>query len=327
MVSADVRSRPACRAGLNAAARAVRFDVPRNRTRPRRRAVRRSAVIGTAIVLLLAVAGYLIYHSFQQVSPSVALAPGCQAGTGPQAISLELDQADIAATIAGVAARHKLPRQAVIIAYAAALQESQLENLDYGDRDSVGIFQQRPSQGWGTTSEIENPIYATTRFFAALVDVRDYTRMPVATAAQDVQHSADGAAYGQWTAVAAQLAGYFTGSSPHGVSCWYQAPPKANLAGVVQGLTQTFGPQGRRAIVGSVTTDRSDSGEDGSVAVVPGERGSAWTVADWLVANAQTYGISEVRYAGYEWNAADGSMGWQRETTKKDPPRGSIVAG
>jgi hypothetical protein len=296
--------------------------VPPNRTRPRR-----AAVIGTALVLLLAVASYLIYHSFQQASPPVALAPGCLAGTGPQALSLDVDQAGIAATIAGVAARRKMPRQAVTIAYAAALQESQLQNLDYGDRDSVGVFQQRPSQGWGTTREIENPIYATTRFFAALVDVHDYTKMPVANAAQDVQHSADGAAYGQWATVAAQLAGYFTGSSPHGVSCWYQPPPKADLAGLARGLTQTFGPQGRRAVVASVTTDRSDSVKDGSVAVVPGERGSAWTVADWLVANAQTYGIREVRYAGYAWNAADGSMGWQRDSTKEDPPRGTIVAG
>jgi hypothetical protein len=316
--------------------------VPPNRIRPRpsavkrravrrsavkRRAVRRSAVIGTALVLLLAVAGYLVYHSFQQVSPPVALAPGCQAGTGPQAVSLEADQAGIAATIAGVAARRQLPRQAVTIAYAAALQESRLQNLDFGDRDSVGVFQQRPSQGWGTSREIENPVYATTRFFAALVDVHDYTRMPIADAAQAVQHSADGTAYGQWTAMAAQLAGDFTGSSPHGVSCWYAPPPTANLAGAVRGLTQTFGPQGRRAVVAGITTARSASGEDGSVAVVPAERSAAWTLAGWLVANAQAYGISEVRYAGYEWNAADGSMGWQRDTAKKDPPRGSIVAG
>jgi hypothetical protein len=299
--------------------------VPPNRTRPRR-----AVIIGTAFVLLLAVAGYFIYHSFQPVSPpSVALFPGCQVGTGPLAVSLDTDQAGIAATIAGVAARRKLPRQAVTIAYAAALQESQLQNLDYGDRDSVGVFQQRPSQGWGTTGEIENPVYATTRFFAALVDVHDYTRMPVANAAQDVQHSADGAAYAQWVAMAAELAGYFTGSSPHGVSCWYQPPRKAelNMAGAVRGLTQTFGPQGQRAVVARITTDRSASGKDGSVSVVPGERGAAWTVADWLVANAQAYGISEVRYAGYEWKAADGSMGWQRDSTKKNQPGGLIVAG
>jgi hypothetical protein len=50
-------------------------------------------------------------------------------------------------------------------------------------------------------------------------------------------------------------------------------------------------------------------------------------VAGWLVANAQAYGISEVRYAGYEWKAADGSMGWQRDSTKKNQPGGVIVAG
>ena len=297
--------------------------MPPNRTRPRR-----AAIIGTALVLLLAVASYLIYHSFQQVKPPpVALFPGCQAGTGPQAVSLDADQAGIAATIAGVAARRKLPTRAVTIAYAAALQESQLQNLDYGDRDSVGVFQQRPSQGWGTTREIENPVYATTRFFAALVDVHGYTKMPVANAAQDVQHSADGAAYGQWAPMAAQLAGYFTGSSPHGVSCWYPPPRKANLAGAVRGLTQTFGPSGPRGVVARITSDRSASGKEGSVAVLPGERGSAWTVAGWLVANSQAYGIGEVRYAGYEWKAADGSMGWQRDSTKQDPSPGLVVAG
>ncbi len=294
--------------------------MPPDRTWPRR-----GAVIGAALVLLLAAAGFLIEHSSRPVSPPAA-APGCQAGTGVQAISLGTSQAGIAATIAAVAARHRLPRQAVTIAYAAALQESQLQNLDYGDRDSVGIFQQRPSQGWGTTREIENPVYATTRFFAALVRVRDYTRMPVDTAAQAVQHSADGVAYEQWATVAAQLAGYFTGSSPHGVSCWYTPPAKADLAGAVRSLTQTFGPPGHEAVVARITTDRSAK-PNGSVAVVHAQRDAAWAVAGWLVANAQAYGISEVRYAGYEWRAADGSMGWQRDTTKNDPPSGSIVAG
>ncbi|HEX2824350.1 MAG TPA: hypothetical protein VHO07_29935 [Streptosporangiaceae bacterium] len=294
--------------------------MPPDRTWPRR-----GAVIGAALVLVLAAAGYLIEHSFRPASPPVA-APGCQAGTGLQAISLDTSQAGIAATIAGVAARHRLPRQAVTIAYAAALQESQLQNLDYGDRDSVGIFQQRPSQGWGTTREIENPVYATTRFFDALVRVPGYAAMPVDAAAQAVQHSAEGAAYEQWATVAAQLAGYFTGSSPHGVSCWYTPPAKADLADAVRSLTQTFGPAGREAVVARITTDRSAK-QDGSVAVLHAQRDAAWAVAGWLVANAQAYGIGEVRYAGYEWQAADGSMGWQRDTVKSDPPRGSIVAG
>ncbi len=148
-----------------------------------------------------------IYHSFRSVTPSRRPAA---AGAGGQAIALDTDQAAIAATIAGVAARHRLPRQAVTIALAAALQESKLHNLDYGDRNSVGIFQQRPSEGWGPATKLQDPVYATTRFFAALTQVRGYATMPVYQAAQDVQHSADGSAYEQWVSVAGQLAGYFT---------------------------------------------------------------------------------------------------------------------
>jgi hypothetical protein len=294
---------------------------------PTRNRSRRLAVTGTAFLLLLAVAGYLFYHNFLQVSP-IAAAPGCQVGQGAEAISLESDQAAIAATIAGVAARHKLPRQAVVIAYAAALQESQLHNLDYGDRDSIGVFQQRPSQGWGPARDLENPVYATTRFFAALVQVRGYATMAVQAAAQAVQHSADGSAYGQWTTAATQLASSFTGRSPHDVSCWYAPAPKADLAAAERGLIQTFGPPGQAGVVGGISTDRSGHNGQGSVVVVHVQRTQAWTVAGWLVANAQDYGISQVRYAGYDWQAADGTMGWRQDTEKtNDPPRGSIVAG
>ncbi len=276
---------------------------------------------------MLAVAGLAAYNGFLRPRPPAPPPPGCQVGTGLQAISMDTGQAAVAATIAGVAARHRLPRQAVTIAYAAALQESQMENLGYGDRDSVGIFQQRPSQGWGTTSQLEDPVYATTKFFAALVQVRGYARLPVDQAAQDVQHSADGTAYQQWAPLAASLAGYFTGAPPHGVSCWYVPPAKADLAAAAKGLAQTFGPRGRAGVVTGITTDRSAEAGDGSVTVVHTKQDAAWTVADWLVAYAQDYGISQVWYAGYKWNAADGSAGWQRAGPAQRQPRGSIVAG
>jgi hypothetical protein len=291
---------------------------------PRTRRLRAIAVAGSTFVL--AVAGYAAYSGFRHAGPP-AQQPGCQAGTGVSAISMETGQATMAATIAGVAARHRLPRQAVTIAYAAALQESQLQNLDYGDRDSVGVFQQRPSQGWGTAGELTDPVYASTRFFAALVQVHGYARLPVGQAAQDVQHSADGTAYQQWAPLAAALAGYFTGAPPHGVSCWYAPPAKANLAAAARLLTQTFGPQARAGVVIRITTDRSAEQGNGSVAVVHARQDAAWTVAGWLVAYAQDYGIGDVRYAGYEWNAADGSAGWQRASPPQSQPRGSLVAG
>jgi hypothetical protein len=300
-------------------------QVPSDGVPPSTRRLRAIAVAGSTLVL--AVAGFAAYSGFRHASAPPPPPPGCQVGTGVAAISMDTGQAAVAATIAGVAARHRLPRQAVIIAYAAALQESQMQNLDYGDLDSVGVFQQRPSQGWGTTRQLEDPVYATTKFFAALVQVPGYARLPVDQAAQDVQHSADGTAYEQWAPLAAALAGYFTGAPPHGVSCWYVPPAKADLAAAARQLARTFGPQGRADVVIGITTDRSAEAGSGSVAVVHAQRDAAWTVASWLVAYAQDYGISDVRYAGYEWNAADGSAGWQLAGSARGQPRGSIVAG
>ncbi len=288
--------------------------------------LRARAVIGTALVLVLVVAGYFVYQGFRHLTAAFP-PPGCQAGTGVRAVALDTDQAAIAATIAGVATRQRLPRQAVTIALAAALQESKLHNLKYGDLDSVGIFQQRPSEGWGPATDLEDPVYATTKFFAALTQVRGYATMPVYQAAQDVQHSADGSAYEQWAWVAGQLAGYFTGQPPHGVSCWYAPAGSGDLAGAVRQMAQTFGPPGRKAVVIRITTDRSVQKSTGSTAVLHVQRSAAWTVASWLVADAQAYGLSEVRYAGYEWKAANGSMGWQPDPGPNASPRGSIVAG
>jgi hypothetical protein len=303
--------------------------VPHNPARLRAR-----VIVGSTLLLVLAVAVYAIYHASPSGTPAPP-PPGCQAGTGVEAITLDTDQAAIAATIAGVAARRHLPRQAVTIALAAALQESKLHNLDYGDRDSVGIFQQRPSEGWGPAADLENPIYATTKFFAALNRVHGYATMPVSAAAQAVQHSADGSAYAQWTQLAGQLAGYFTGQSPHGVSCWFTPAAKAgkaNLTGAVQRVAQTFGPSGRKAVVAGVTLTRSGKKGTRSSAVLHVRQAQAWTVAGWLVAHAQDYGLSQVRYAGYVWRAANGSMGWQHASTPTPPSgnntsQGGIVAG
>jgi hypothetical protein len=257
---------------------------------PITRRLRAIAVTGSAVVL--AVAGYAAYSGLRHGGPA--------------------------------------PRRAVTIAYAAALQETQMQNLGYGDRDSVGVFQQRPSEGWGTASELEDPVYASTKFFAALVQVHGYATMPVDQAAQDVQHSADGTAYQQWEPLAAALAGYFTGVPPHDVSCWFTPPARADLAAATRQLTATFGPQGRAGVVIRITTGRSGQKGNGSVAVVHAKQDAAWTVVSWLVAHAEDYGISDVRYAGYQWNAADGSMGWRRAgpvSPARSQALGSIVAG
>jgi hypothetical protein len=280
----------------------------------------------TVIVVLLAIAGYVGYSAYRHFVTQILTVPGCQAGTGVNAIPLDFGQAADTATIAGVAAQEQLPRQALTIAYATAMQESKLENLDYGTDDSVGIFQQRPSQGWGTVAELENPVYATTAFFHALVKVPDYTGLPVDEAAQDVQRSADGSAYQQYAQLGAALAAYFT-ATPHAVTCWYDPVTQAssegvsstlNLAAAVRGLDETFGQPGEEQSVVGATTIRS--GKTGTFKVTAA---GGWTVANWLLTHASLYGITQLSYGGYQWTASLTETAWQA-----DPGgvTGSIVA-
>ena len=201
-----------------------------------------------------------------------------------------------------------LPDRALDIAYSTALQESKLTNLMYGDLDSVGVFQQRPSEGWGTTAQLEDPEYASTAFFSALIKVPDYLHLPMYEAAQDVQRSADGSAYEQWQPTAEQLTTDYT-TAPHAVTCWYApaANAKADPASAAAGLVHVFGPTGA-ASDGAVLQGVSPGRSELAVRVRP-ENG--WTVANWLMANASTYGLTKVGYDGWEWSASLHESTWQ----------------
>ena len=150
------------------------------------------------------------------ISPaSAAATPPCiskASGAGP-ADGLDGSQVANAQIIYDVATGMGLPQQAAIIAIATAMQESTLRNLDYGDRDSLGLFQQRPSQGWGTPTQIMQPVYATTAFYHALVRVPDWQGLPLTVAAQDVQHSGYPDAYAQWQPLATALVARFTANT------------------------------------------------------------------------------------------------------------------
>lgn len=106
-----------------------------------------------------------------------------------------------------------LPRQATVIAIATAMQESRLENAPYGTADSLGLFQQRPSQGWGSPAEIMEPVYAATAFYSRLAGVPGWRAIPLTVAAQDVQHSAYPSAYARWQPLATALADSFTSTA------------------------------------------------------------------------------------------------------------------
>lgn len=257
--------------------------VRRSRSRVRRRIALVAAVSAAGVTagIVWAVTG----------GPSAVPAAQCSVTSGQTTYDLSPDQAANAATISAVAAYEGLPDHAVTVALATAFQESKLINVGYGDRDSLGLFQQRPSQGWGTPAQISDPVYAAAAFYRALVRLPHWQSDSVAVAAQSVQHSADGAAYAQWADEARALAIALTGERPAGLTCGGgtlstpQATTTATRTQVDDRIAATLGP----------------------TALVPATAARGWSAATWLVAHSQAYGITGVSYGGYSWAAARGS--------------------
>ncbi|MFD4829183.1 C40 family peptidase [Streptomyces uncialis] len=115
-----------------------------------------------------------------------------------EGIELPAEQIPHAKTIVATGVSLGVPDRGQVVALATALQESRLRNLDYGDRDSLGLFQQRPSMGWGTPDQIRDPVYASTKFYEGLLKVPGWQSMTITQAAQAVQISGFPDAYAQW---------------------------------------------------------------------------------------------------------------------------------
>jgi hypothetical protein len=142
--------------------------------------------------------------------------PFCQSrGQVPDAaLTFDAEQLANAATIIEVGRARNVPPQGWLIALTASLQEASLRNLRYGDRDSAGLFQMRPSTGWGSFAQVTDPTYAATAFYGGadvppanpgLLEVEGWQQMSVAEAAQAVERSAHPEAYEKWTGHAAAL--------------------------------------------------------------------------------------------------------------------------
>ncbi|MFI1060509.1 C40 family peptidase [Streptomyces spororaveus] len=115
-----------------------------------------------------------------------------------EGLELPDEQIPHAKTIVATGIALKIPERGQVVALATAIQESRLRNLTYGDRDSLGLFQQRPSQGWGTPEQIRDPVYASTQFYKGLMEVKGWQQMTITQAAQAVQRSGYPDAYAQW---------------------------------------------------------------------------------------------------------------------------------
>ncbi|TQK52086.1 hypothetical protein FBY35_2512 [Streptomyces sp. SLBN-118] len=295
--------------------------------------VRRGRLLrmAAALAVLLALIGYVVVqHVTGGAAPRCTVRTG-QGEDGGPTYELSPEQAANAATISAVGTTRGLPERAVTIALATALQESGLRNLGHGDRDSLGLFQQRPSKGWGTTTQILDPVYSAGKFYEHLAEVPGYSRLPLTVAAQRVQRSGFPQAYAKHEPDATLLAAALTGRAGGALTCELREADKAGDPGKVRAeLVRAFGPQ---VLPKAGTSGRTAAPGPREVSVpVPstvrtlggGTTQRGWELAHWAVARADGLRIEEVSYRGRVWSAQKPEMGW-RSAGKKTPPTGSAA--
>jgi hypothetical protein len=260
------------------------------------------ALITVVAVAAVSIAGGFGLKWLWKTAKDAAAADVCTIG----AFDLDPDQAAVASTMIGAVTRYRieLPERASVLALAAGLQESKLRNLapNAGDRDSVGVLQQRPTQGWGSvagqpdsisdrTSRLTDVGFATTAFLDALVQIPNWRKLPLAEAVQAVQISADGSAYAQHELEAQTLADALQGIKPAAITCSFKEPTMvASTAKVAQQAGDQLG-------IDTPTAASADTVR------VPGAH---WQTVAWFVANADRLGIERVAYSGKIWTRADG---------------------
>lgn len=155
-----------------------------------------SGLAGALALPVLAVAGL---GGGSNPACTATVSAGTVAGPVRDAPEWNAEQQANVRTIVTIGQARGVPAWGWVVAVATAMQESGLRNLSGGDRDSIGLFQQRPSQGWGSPTQLRNPAYQSERFFQALHAVEGWQQLPLTVAAQAVQRSAYPDAYARWT--------------------------------------------------------------------------------------------------------------------------------
>jgi hypothetical protein len=261
-------------------------------------------VVRVVIAALVTVVGVAAYAGGRGLLDSVGT-DRCQATAAGTSVTFDPEQMSNAATITAIAMKRGLPARAATIALATAITESKLRNLRYGDRDSLGLFQQRPSQGWGTAEQILDPDHATNAFYDALVKIKGYESTDITTVAQQVQHSAYPEAYANHEQEGRVVASAISGYSPGGLGCRLSAVTRAAAAAPIeQALTAELGFSAVQRGSTLVVTAASDR--------------EAWSVAAWAVAKASGTDLHGVTVGTRQWTRARGSSGWSW-TSASDP--------
>jgi hypothetical protein len=266
--------------------------------RRRRRWVGR--IVLPVIVLMVGGAGYFAYTTFRTNFGE----PSCRATALGRSVTFSPEQTANAATITAIAIKRGLPARAATIANATAIVESKLRNIRFGDRDSLGLFQQRPSQGWGTKAQILDPVHATNKFYDALIKVDGYQSMAITQVAQEVQHSGFPQAYADHEEEGRILASTLAGHSPGGVGCRLDAAKVSTpAASIAAQLTAQLGVPATVEGDGVRATGRGSQ--------------RAWAAGSWAVAHAEADGITSVKVGDRAWTRARSEKAWSWHATTK----------
>lgn len=242
---------------------------------------------GVSVFALLVVGGVVAWSVYHRVPLPVD--DRCAATVGGETVTLDPERAYYAALISGVSVRRGLVPRAASIALATAFQESGMRNLDYGHADSIGLFQQRPSKGWGSVEEIMDPWYSATAFYKALVKVKGWEEGDINDVAQKVQRSAHPEAYRKHVDKSRTLASSLTGQTPASFSCTVGSASDPDPEGMASFLKQTFGK--------TIELTTTDTG----LAIAAKDTRVAWSVAQVAVAGTGRYGLTNVSIGKWTW--------------------------
>lgn len=259
--------------------------MPTRRRRPR--AFLAKLLAGVSALALLVVGGVVAWSVYNRIPLPVE--DRCTATVQDATTSLDPERAYYAALISGVSVRRGLVPRAASIALATAFQESGLRNLDYGHADSLGLFQQRPSKGWGTAEEIMDPWYSTTAFYKALVKVDGWQDGDINDVAQQVQRSAYPDAYRKHVAKSRTLSSSLTGQTTASFSCSVRSAGDPDPEGMASFLKQTFGK--------TIELTIAETG----LAITARDTTVAWSVAHVAVAGTERYGLTGVAIGDWTW--------------------------
>jgi hypothetical protein len=270
-------------------------NMVRGHRRRRRRWVGRLVLL--VVVAMLGGAGYFGYTTLRTNFGE----PSCRATALGQHVTFSPEQSANAATITGVALKRGLPAHAAAIANATAITESKLRNVRFGDLDSLGLFQQRPSQGWGTKEQILDPVHATNKFYDALVKIDGYEAMEITKVAQQVQRSGFPEAYADHEQEGRVLASTLAGQSAGGIGCRLDAATASTPAPTLaKRLTAELGVPAKVQGADVVATGRSAL--------------EAWAAGSWAVAHAEADGTTSVTVGNRSWTRARGEEAWSWQT-------------